>query len=240
MQADARRGGPHGRAGRSLYIAVMLTVVRALVTPRSWRASITAPHLGEQLAGARAGRGAAVGAGDRVHRHPRDLRRVPARRDHPARQPGRRRTSPTRIDDIVRVLFLPAFFAFTGMRTEIGLLETAGRTGWSARLIIVVATRRQVRRHRRRGAAVRPRLARQRRARHPDEHPRPDGADRAQHRPRPRRHLAALFTMLVIMALVTTMMTTPILMASCAQALRHALTDQRSTPANGQNRAAVV
>jgi len=31
-----------------------------------------------------------------------------------------------RIEDVVRVLFLPAFFAFTGLRTEIGLLQTAG------------------------------------------------------------------------------------------------------------------
>lgn len=30
-----------------------------------------------------------------------------------------------RLQDLVRVLFLPAFFAFTGMRTEIGLLSTA-------------------------------------------------------------------------------------------------------------------
>jgi Kef-type K+ transport system membrane component KefB len=29
-----------------------------------------------------------------------------------------------RLDDLVRVMFLPAFFAFTGMRTEIGLLAT--------------------------------------------------------------------------------------------------------------------
>ena len=32
-----------------------------------------------------------------------------------------------RIEDVVRVMFLPAFFAFTGMRTQIGLLQTAGR-----------------------------------------------------------------------------------------------------------------
>ena len=29
-----------------------------------------------------------------------------------------------RIADIVRVMFLPAFFAFTGLRTEIGLIES--------------------------------------------------------------------------------------------------------------------
>ena len=44
-----------------------------------------------------------------------------------------------KLDDFVTILLLPAFFAFTGMRTEIGLV-----TGWHAWLvclaIIVVAT----------------------------------------------------------------------------------------------------
>jgi Kef-type K+ transport system membrane component KefB len=44
-----------------------------------------------------------------------------------------------KLEDIVKILFLPAFFAFTGMRTEIGLVS-----GWDAwllcGLIIVVAT----------------------------------------------------------------------------------------------------
>ena len=30
----------------------------------------------------------------------------------------------SRLEDLVRVMFLPAFFAFTGMRTEVGLLDT--------------------------------------------------------------------------------------------------------------------
>jgi Kef-type K+ transport system membrane component KefB len=42
-----------------------------------------------------------------------------------------------RISDIVRVLFLPAFFAFTGLRTEIGLVQTAG--DWALCLTIIVA-----------------------------------------------------------------------------------------------------
>jgi Kef-type K+ transport system membrane component KefB len=44
-----------------------------------------------------------------------------------------------KLEDIVKILFLPAFFAYTGMRTEIGLVS-----GWWAWLvcaaIIVVAT----------------------------------------------------------------------------------------------------
>jgi Kef-type K+ transport system membrane component KefB len=44
-----------------------------------------------------------------------------------------------RLQDLVTVLFLPAFFAFTGMRTEIGLLTGAG--AWRmCGLIIIVAT----------------------------------------------------------------------------------------------------
>lgn len=44
-----------------------------------------------------------------------------------------------RIEDVVVVLLLPVFFAFTGMRTEIGLLSSASDWGWTA-LVILVAT----------------------------------------------------------------------------------------------------
>jgi Kef-type K+ transport system membrane component KefB len=44
-----------------------------------------------------------------------------------------------KLDDVVVVLFLPAFFAFTGMRTRIGLLDTT--EDWLVcAAIIVVAT----------------------------------------------------------------------------------------------------
>jgi Kef-type K+ transport system membrane component KefB len=44
-----------------------------------------------------------------------------------------------RLSDLVRVLMLPAFFAYTGLRTEIGLVETAA--DWALCLaIIVIAT----------------------------------------------------------------------------------------------------
>ena len=42
-----------------------------------------------------------------------------------------------RIEDIVRVMLLPAFFAFTGLRTQIGLLQTAD--DWLVCLLIIVA-----------------------------------------------------------------------------------------------------
>jgi Kef-type K+ transport system membrane component KefB len=44
-----------------------------------------------------------------------------------------------RLQDIVRVMFLPAFFAFTGLRTEIGLVNTGTDWAWCA-VIIAVAT----------------------------------------------------------------------------------------------------
>ncbi|MGE3492522.1 MAG: cation:proton antiporter [Vicinamibacterales bacterium] len=117
-----------------------------------------------------------------------------------------------RLEDIVRVMFLPAFFAFTGLRTEIGLVEgvddwlwcaaiigvaTAGKFGgtvaasklvgldWrdSAALGILMNTRGLV-------ELIVLNI----------------GLDLGVISPR-------LFTMLVIMALVTTMMTSPVLAA---------------------------
>jgi Kef-type K+ transport system membrane component KefB len=115
-----------------------------------------------------------------------------------------------RLDDLVRVMFLPAFFAFTGMRTEIGLL-----TGWQdwllCALIITAATMGKFG-----GSFIAARVA---------GLARPDaaalgilmntrglvelivlniGLDIGIISPR-------LFTMLVVMALVTTLMTTPVL-----------------------------
>ncbi len=44
-----------------------------------------------------------------------------------------------RIDDLVKIMFLPAFFAFTGMRTQVGLLSTS--EDWILCLVIIaVAT----------------------------------------------------------------------------------------------------
>lgn len=44
-----------------------------------------------------------------------------------------------RIEDLVRIMFLPAFFAFTGMRTQIGLLESV--SDWEiCGVIVLVAT----------------------------------------------------------------------------------------------------
>lgn len=44
-----------------------------------------------------------------------------------------------KMQDIVRVLFLPAFFAYTGMKTQIGLLSTTSDWVWCG-VIIIVAT----------------------------------------------------------------------------------------------------
>jgi Kef-type K+ transport system membrane component KefB len=42
-----------------------------------------------------------------------------------------------RLNDIVVILFLPAFFAYTGMRTQIGLLDSAGEWLWCAVIVAV-------------------------------------------------------------------------------------------------------
>ena len=115
-----------------------------------------------------------------------------------------------RISDIVRVLFLPAFFAFTGLRTEIGLVHTG--TDWAlCAAIIAAATAGKWG-----GTAIAARVAglswRDSSALGILMNTRGlvelivlnIGLDLGVITPR-------LFTMLVIMALVTTIMTTPVL-----------------------------
>ncbi len=117
-----------------------------------------------------------------------------------------------RLADVVRVLFLPAFFAFTGMRTELGLVHTLG--DWlTCGLIIAAATAGKFG-----GTTLAARacgidwrdsaaLGILMNTRGLDEllvlH---IGLELGVLTPR-------LFTMLVIMAVVTTMMTSPILVA---------------------------
>jgi Kef-type K+ transport system membrane component KefB len=117
-----------------------------------------------------------------------------------------------RIEDVVRVLLLPAFFAFTGLRTQIGLLQ--GVDDWIICLVIIaVATAGKF------GGAT---LA----ARGSGLDWRDSAALGILMNTRGLVELIVLnigldlgvltprlFTMLVIMALVTTMMTSPILMA---------------------------
>ena len=80
------------------------------------------------------------------------------------------------------VLLLPAFFAFTGMRTQIGLVSGAEHWLLCALIILVACVGKFG------GSVVAARLTGLGwrdvgGARRPDEHARPDGADRAQHRP---------------------------------------------------------
>jgi Kef-type K+ transport system membrane component KefB len=115
-----------------------------------------------------------------------------------------------RIADIVRVMFLPAFFAFTGLRTEIGLIES-GEDWALCGLIVAVATAGKFG-----GTAIAARLS--------GMPWRDSAALGALMNTRGLVELIVLnigldlgvitprlFTMLVIMALVTTMMTSPIL-----------------------------
>ncbi len=93
-----------------------------------------------------------------------------------------------RIEDFVVTLLLPLFFAFTGLKTNIGLLDRPElwlMTGGAAR----DRDRRQARRSDARRPLHRVRLALVGRDRHADEHPRAHRADRAQPRAREGRHL---------------------------------------------------
>ena len=117
-----------------------------------------------------------------------------------------------KIEDVVRILLLPAFFAFTGLRTEIGLLQTTADWLWCL-VIIGVATAGKFG-----GTTVTARLTgldwRDSAALGILMNTRGlvelivlnIGLDLGVLTPR-------LFTMLVIMALVTTLMTSPMLMA---------------------------
>ena len=117
-----------------------------------------------------------------------------------------------RIADIVRVMFLPAFFAFTGLRTEIGLIAT-GQDWLLCALIVIVASAGKFG-----GTAIAARIS--------GLGWRDSGALGILMNTRGLVELIVLnigldlgvitprlFTMLVIMALVTTMMTSPILTA---------------------------
>jgi Kef-type K+ transport system membrane component KefB len=113
-----------------------------------------------------------------------------------------------RIEDVVRVMLLPAFFAFTGLRTQIGLLQSA-HDWWICAVIILVATAGKFG-----GVALAARLT--------GSSPRDSAALGILMNTRGLVELIVLnigldlgvitprlFTMLVIMALVTTMMTSP-------------------------------
>ena len=95
-----------------------------------------------------------------------------------------------RLESLSSVFLLPIFFAYTGLRTEIGLLNDAA--SWAVCVgIILTAVAGKLRRQHAGGALVGLDLARRVRARRADEHARPDGARGAERRLRPRHPLAA-------------------------------------------------
>ena len=116
-----------------------------------------------------------------------------------------------RVENLSAVLLLPVFFAFTGLRTQVGLLNRRSGVGCICLIIIAVATAGKARWKRRGGPAYRDELARSR------------FNSGALMNTRGLMELIALnigydmgilsqriFTMLVIMALVTTVMTGPL------------------------------
>ena len=81
---------------------------------------------------------AAVGAGDGVHRHPRHLRRVPARRPHPARVAARARAAAQAGGPRGRAVAAGVLRLHRHAHAD-RPGRAAPTTGWSAALIIVAA-----------------------------------------------------------------------------------------------------
>ena len=133
---------------------------------------------------------AAVGAGDRGDRHSRDLRRVSVRRHHSARQPHRPATSRTSSKTSS-----PSCCCRPSSPSPACAPRSAWSAGWQQWLICRLDHRRGHASGKFGGTWPRPALTGLDwrdvgEPGHPDEHARPDGADRAQHRPGPGGHLA--------------------------------------------------
>ncbi len=94
-----------------------------------------------------------------------------------------------RFETITVTLLLPLFFAFTGLRTNIGLRERP-RNVDLLRPDHPGRNHRQIRRLHAGILVDRHASARSRRPRHPDEHARPHGTGNPRHRPRHRRNLS--------------------------------------------------
>ena len=72
---------------------------------------------------------AGLGDGDGADRDPRHLRSVSAGRSRSRTTAPSRASFIRQLEHVVAVLFLPAFFAFTGMRTRIDLVSRRGISG---------------------------------------------------------------------------------------------------------------
>src|SRR5262249_20798611 len=79
--------------------------------------------------------GVACLASRRGHRYPCCIRRLPARRGGPS-ESSLAVTLRAKLDDVVLVMLLPIFFAYTGMRTELQLVS--GVQNWAYCVLIVV------------------------------------------------------------------------------------------------------
>lgn len=115
-----------------------------------------------------------------------------------------------RLEPLVTTFLLPLFFVYSGLNTQVGLVNTptlwaGGDAGDPRRL-----DRRQGNRVHVGGAAQHGSAPRVRRTRVVDERPRADRAHSSQYRARSGRHHPTLFSILVLIAIVTTLMATPI------------------------------
>ena len=180
---EARTAGALSTVVTALvFIAAMVIVVRPAMVRLSFLYGNRGADAGRDGRGVRGA--AALGADHRLHRHPRHLRRLRPGRGHPARQrPGARADrSPGR----------PGGRAAAARVLRLHRTAHADRIGerrWGVAAVRPDHRDRvagQIRRRSGRGPPDRARLARLGRARRADEHARPDGTDRAQHRLRTR------------------------------------------------------
>ena len=118
-----------------------------------------------------------------------------------------------RLESISSVFLLPLFFVYTGLRTQIGLLDDVCELG-DLPCDHRGGNNRQARWHGARRALDRSFVARLGGARSSHEHAWADGAHRAQCRLRLGILTPEIFAMMVLMALVTTAMTGPLLSLS--------------------------
>ena len=107
-----------------VYIAVMIFVVRPFLR-RLGAVSASREGLTQNLVAVTLAHSARVELDHRADRHPRPLRRVHAGRGHAQRGPTSRGSWREKLEDLVVVLLLPMFFAYSGLRTQIGLLDSA-------------------------------------------------------------------------------------------------------------------
>ena len=194
--------------GACLFGVLAMTIGRGLL--RAWlerRARDGAGEVTADVVGVVSLMRFCVCADDRTARRAPALRRVPRGR-HRAAQSGFAEAIADRVESVVGTVLLPVFFVLTGLRTEVGLVSSAGLWGVFC-VVLFVAVAGKARRIRGRGPGHGTGLAGSDCRGHPHEHPRADGAGDPERRAEIGVISPALFAMMVLMALATTVATSP-------------------------------